>query len=184
MIPYEKENEGFKYLLTCIDVFSKYSWGIPIKNKKAEDVIEGFNIIFKQRIPNKLQTDLGKEFYNSKFAKLMKENNINHFSTNSPLKASVVERFNRTLKEKMWKVFSQNNNHEWISIIDDLIYNYNNSFHRSIKMTPIEASIGKNEEKVRFSLYSNVSKMKVAKFNIGDKDMNKITRQKYLKFVK
>jgi len=82
----------------------------------------------------------------------------------------LVERFNRTLKEKMWKYFSEIGNNKWIDIIDDLIYNYNNSYHTSIKMKPVEASKKKNEIQVRENLYGNmVIETKKPKFKIGDK---------------
>ena len=170
MIPYAMENNGYKYMLTCIDIFSKYAWAIALKNKKSDEVVRAFELIFKERKPSKIQTDLGKEFYNSKVQVLFNENNISHFSTNSQVKASVVERFNRTLKEKMWKYFSEIGNNKWIDIIDDLIYNYNNSYHTSIKMKPVEASKKKNEIQVRENLYGNmVIETKKPRFKIGDK---------------
>jgi transposase InsO family protein len=170
MQEFSKENEGLKYLLTIIDCFSKYAWAIPIKDKTADQTIEAFNNIFKQRKPLKLQTDKGKEFINKKFQELLKRNNIHWFSTNSDLKASIVERFNRTLKTKMWKYFTQIGTRKWIDIVDDLVYNYNNSYHRSIKMTPVEGSKKENESIVYKNLYreSKLSK-KSNKFKVGDK---------------
>jgi hypothetical protein len=93
------------------------------------------------------------------------------FSTDSEFKASIVERFNRTLKTKMWKYFTQVGNRKWIDIVDDLVYNYNNSFHRSIKMTPTEASNKKNESIVHKNLYGNETDVKSIKpkFKVGDR---------------
>jgi len=181
MIPYHKENDGYRYLLTVIDIFSKYAWGIPIKFKNADEVVKAFNKIFKERKPNKIQTDNGTEFYNQKVQNIFKDYNIDHFSTISDLKASIVERFNRTLKEKMWRVFSYYDNKKWINIIDDLLKNYNNSLHSSIKMTPAEASDPRNKEIVHKNLFpenhkyvetsdSEPEKLKnESKFDIGDK---------------
>ena len=170
MREFSNENNGYNYLLTVIDCFSKYAWAIPIRNKTADEILKAFDKIFKERIPLKLQTDKGKEFINNKFQKFLKSKNIIWFSTNSEFKASIVERFNRTLKTKMWKYFTQVGTRKWINIIDDLLYNYNNSFHRSIKMKPIEASIKKNESIVYKNLYGNESDIKnKTKFNIGDK---------------
>ena len=170
MIPFAKSNDGFKYLLTCIDVFSKYAFAIPMKNKTAEETVRVLEKIFKERKPQKLQTDKGKEFYNSKVQQLFNKYNIHHFSTNSNFKASVVERFNRTLKEKMWRYFSQVGNNRYIDIIDDLVFNYNNSYHNSIKMKPIVASEKQNENIVRNNLYGDAKiEMKKSKFKVGDK---------------
>jgi hypothetical protein len=170
MREFSDENKGFNYLLTVIDCLSKYAWAKPIKNKTAEEIINSFDKIFKERRPSKLQTDKGKEFINKKFQSFLKEHNITWFSTNSDLKASIVERFNRTLKSKMWKYFTQVGNKEWISIVDDLVYNYNNTYHTSIKMTPVEASKKENEVKVYKNLYGKEIKLnKVKKFKVGDK---------------
>ena len=170
MIPYAEENNNFKYLLTIIDCFSKYAWAIPIKNKTGEETVRGFEIVFKNRKPIKIQTDQGKEYYNSKLNNFFKQENINHFSSKSPLKAQICERFNRTLKEKMWKIFTENNNHKWIHILDDLLKNYNNSKHSSIKMTPNEASKPENKQIVYNNLYKNKTHDKnIPKFKIGDK---------------
>ena len=91
-------NKGYKFLLTCIDVFSKFAWVVPLKNKSGESLVNGFQIILDTgRSPEKLQTDKGTEFLNHNFQSLLKENSIHFFTTNSELKASVVERLNRTL---------------------------------------------------------------------------------------
>ena len=99
-----KYNKGMRYLLMVIDAFSKYAWVEPIKTKTGKAVTEAFEKILKcakGRKPLNLQTDDGKEFYNSTFAALMKQKNIHHFSTSGDTKASIVERFNRTFKERL-----------------------------------------------------------------------------------
>ena len=95
-------NKGFKFLLTCIDLFSKFAWVVPLKNKTGESLVNGFqSILDLGRSPEKPQTDKGTEFLNRNFQSFLKEKNIHSFTTNSELKASVVERFNRTLKTRM-----------------------------------------------------------------------------------
>ena len=90
-------NKGYKYLLTCIDIFSKYAWVVPLKTKQGQELVKAFQTILSSgRKPNKLQTDQGTEFLNRVFQKFLRENNIDFFTVNSGLKASVVERFNRT----------------------------------------------------------------------------------------
>jgi hypothetical protein len=170
MREFSKENDGYNYLLTVIDCFSKYAWGKPIRNKTAEEIIKSFDEIFKERKPLKLQTDKGKEFKNKKFQSFLKEHNVIWFSTDSEFKASIVERFNRTLKTKMWKYFTQVGNRKWIDIVDDLVYNYNHTYHTSIKMKPIEGSKKENETQVYKNLYAKEDKTKsVNKFKVGDK---------------
>ena len=97
-----KNNDGYKYLLTCIDVLSKYAWVVPLKNKAGKSIIDALETIFAERKPGKLQTDKGTEFINRPFQKYLNELNVRHFTTeNDDIKACLVERFNRTLKTKM-----------------------------------------------------------------------------------
>ena len=106
---YSSDNKNHCLLLTIIDTFSKYAWGIPIKNKIGAEVTAARQSVFNDgRIPKNLQTDDGKEFFNKSFQNLMNKYGVNHYSTYSVLKASIVERFNRTLKSMMWKEFSMN----------------------------------------------------------------------------
>ena len=94
-------NKGYKYLLTCIDVFSKYAWTVPLKTKTGQELVKAFQTILSSGSkPNKLQTDQGKEFVNEHFQKFLRDKNIHFFTTNSGLKASVFERYNRTLTIK------------------------------------------------------------------------------------
>ena len=173
----EYSDKQYKYILTCIDCFSKYCWGIPLRNKTNKEVIKGFEIIFKDckdyygKYPDKIQTDAGTEFIGSLTQKYLKEKEIEWFQTYNETKAQIVERFNRTLKNKMWKYFTETNSHKWVNIIDKLINNCRNSYHRSIKMTPIEARLPENEEKVYNNLYKNTDFVsnKKPKFKIGDK---------------
>lgn len=166
---YAKENENFKYLLTVIDTFSKFAWVIPLKNKTAQTVSDGLTGIFvaSKRIPKNLQTDMGTEFYNKNFKQLMKRKNINHYSTFSPLKASIVERFNRTLKEKMWKQFSLQGSYKWLNILKKLVKEYNNSKHRTIKLAPIEVTKS-NETSLLKRVYRNPKLKQKNRFRVGD----------------
>lgn len=108
MIPYARRGKkGYRYMLTIIDVFFKYAWAIPVKRKTAKDVTQAMAMVLRgHRLPKHLQTDQGKEFININFQKLLKRYGIKHYSTFSTLKASVVERFNHTLKDSMWREFS------------------------------------------------------------------------------
>jgi hypothetical protein len=136
------KNDGFRYLLTCIDIFSKHAWVVPLKNKGAIGVCEALEAIFEERTPEKFQTDEGKEFVNEKCKELFKRYDINHFHalSNSETKCAVVERFNRTLKTKMWKYLTYKNTYRYIDVLPDLVHSYNNTYHSAIKMKPSEVS--------------------------------------------
>ena len=162
--------KGYKFLLTCIDVFSKFALVVPLKNKSGETLVNGFQpILDLGRSPEKLQPDKGTEFLNRNFQSLLKENSIHFFSTNSELKASTVERFNRTLKTRMWKYFTVKNNRVYIDILQDIVHGYNNSYHRSIGRAPASVSL-LSVGQVRRKLYGKswTKPGRNFKFKLGD----------------
>lgn len=165
---YSNVNNGFRYLLTIIDTFSKYAWTIPIKSKTGYDVTNAMQSVLKGvRKPKNLQTDDGTDFFNKTFRTLMAKYKINHYSTYSSLKASIVERFNRTLKNKMWKAFSMNGNYEWVKIIMKILSDYNNCYHRTIKMKPIHVC-KENEKQLLSTVYNYKITGGSAKFCVGE----------------
>lgn len=165
---YSRQNKGYRYLLTVIDTFSKFAWIQPLKTKTSVDVVEAMNNILKcGRIPKNLQTDDGKEFFNKHFNDLMKAHKINHYSTFSVMKASIVERFNRTLKGMMWKDFSYNGSYHWLDKSKDLIKDYNKKYHRTIKMAPIKVNKS-NEKKLLTTVYSHLKIHPQSKYRVGD----------------
>ena len=166
MQAFSKFNRGIKYLLAVIDVFSKYGWLIPLKDKTGKSVALALKTIFKERKPEKMWVDKGKEFYNKDVKELIKL-----YSTENEEKSSVVERWIRTMKEKMWKYFTTNSTNVYINVLPDLVREYNNTRHSSIKMTPVEASEKKNEFKVWKTLYPNrLDILNInPKFSVGDK---------------
>lgn len=143
VIPFAHENKGYKYLLMVIDTFSKYAWISKLKNKSGEEVTKAMKKILEEnsnRCPVNIQSDLGKEFYNSKFQQLMKHYHINHYSTFTKLKASIVERFNRTFLNLLWRRFSLQGSHKWLPHFEDIVHTYNRTRHRTIKMRPIDVN--------------------------------------------
>ena len=166
MQAFSKFNRGVKYLLAVIDVFSKYGWLIPLKDKKGKYVASALKTIFKERKPEKMWVDKGKEFYNKDVKDL-----IELYPTENEEKSSVVERWIRTMKEKMWKYFSANSTNVYIDVLPDLVREYNNTRHSSIKMTPVKASKKENELRVWRNLYPEhleIHDIK-PKFSVGDK---------------
>ena len=138
-----------KYLLNVIDVFSKYAWSIPIKDKMGKSIIDAFKKVVKTsgRRPKKLWVDQGTEFYNRVFRGWLEQNDVEMYSIYNEGKAVVVERFNRTLIERMWRYFSANNTHRYYDILDTLISSYNAKYHRSIKMSPKDASLKRRRQR-------------------------------------
>jgi hypothetical protein len=180
MSAYSKQNKHIKYLLAVIDVFSKYGWMVPLKNKTGEAVAEAFELIFSQRKPTRIWLDKGKEFYNLKVKNLFKANEIEMYSTENEEKSCVVERWNRTMKERMFKYFTANDTTKYYNILDEMVDKYNNTYHSSIKMTPVEASQKGNENKVYRALYSDLEPIDYTKpkFSVGDRV--RITKKKTL----
>ena len=142
-----------------IDVFSKYGWIVPLKNKQGETVKEAFQSIFKD--DRKLQflwTDKGSEFYTKHVKNLLAENKITLYSTENKEKSSVVKRWNRTIKNKMWKQFTVQGITQYLDFLLKILKQYNNTKHTSIKMTPTEASNKNNEGIVFFLIYTVIWK--------------------------
>ena len=171
MQKFSRWNKGYRYLLMVLDVFSKYGWIVPLKDKKGETVADSLKTIFKEgRKPEYLWTDKGKEYYNKHVKELLDKNEITLYSTENEEKSSVCERWNRTIKTKMWKQFTVQGNTQYLDMLPKLVKQYNNTRHSSTKMTPTEASKKKNEGVVYFNLYGDmeISKQK-PKFKVGDK---------------
>jgi transposase InsO family protein len=174
------KNNQYRYILTAIDVFSKYAWAVPLKNKFGSSIRRGLMKIFKDRTPLNLQTDKGTEFTNKGVQDLLKRNGIHYFTShNSYIKCAVVERFNRTLKARMFRYFTKIGKRRYIEVLPKLIDAYNNSVHRSIKMRPVD--VGEhNEREVFFNLYGVRSRrdllkpLNKPKLKVGDQ-----VRQKY-----
>ena len=171
MQTFSKWNRGYKYLMMVIDVFSKYGWIIPLKDKKGESVTNAFKTIFnKGRKPQYLWVDKGKEFYNKHLKDLLEKYNTQIYSTENEEKFSVVERWNRTIKSEMWKQFTIQGNTQYLDMLPKILKQYNNTKHSSIKMTPTEASKKSNEGTVYFNLYGDMEQVtSKPKFKVGDK---------------
>ena len=143
--------KGFKFLLTIIDLFSRYAWVIPLKEKTGAVVRDAFAQVVKisNRKPGKLWVDEGKEFYNRTLKTWLNDNDIDMYSTHNEGKAVVVERFNRTMKSRMWRYFTANSTNVYVDVLPQLIRDYNNAKHRSIGMSPAQASRKENERFMR-----------------------------------
>ena len=167
---YVPENDrGYRYVLVTIDNFSKFVWTIPLKNKNAQTIKESFeNILLNsKRKPNLIESDRGKEFYNNIFQDFLNKNNIKLYSRNSSYGAVFAERFNRTIRDLLKKIVFEQGDAKWIDILSTITKQYNNKVQSSTKLTPIQASLKKNEGFVYKNLIDKRNKIK-PKFQIND----------------
>ena len=187
-----RKNKGIKYLLCAIDLYSKYAFVIPLKDKKGISIVNAFDKIIKQsnRKPNKIWVDQGGEFYNNVFEKWLSDNDINMFSTYNEGKSVVAERFIRTLKNKLFKHMTATCKNVYYDVLDDVVNKYNNTKHSTIKMKPID--VGHNNKRV----YIDEHNEKDSRFKVGGrvrisrykiyllKDILLIGAKKYLLLIK
>lgn len=167
-----EDNDGYNFILCVIDVFSKYAWAVPMKNKTGKAVVNAFKKIFSEtnRRPTKIYSDKGREFENRDFQAFLKEHDITFaHSNNAETKAAIVERWQRTIKTRMFKHFTAEEKYRYIDgLLDDIVSSYNNTFHRSIKMKPVEVTPDRVLE-VYKNLYGNLKpRSDKAKFKVGD----------------
>ena len=159
-----KFNKRFRFLLCVIDIFSKYAWVVPLKDKKGISIVNAFKQILTEsnRKQNKIWVDKGSEFCNISFKKWLQDNNIKMYSTHNEGKSVIAERFIRTLKNKIYKYMTSISKNIYINKLDDIVRKYHNTYHRSIKMKPIDV---KGNTYIDFKKESND---KDTKFKVGD----------------
>ena len=147
-------NKGFKYLLTCIDVLCQYAWVAPLTDKTGKNLKDALQVIFKSgRRPIRLQTDKGNEFTNRVFQQFLKEHDGHFFTTyNEETKASIIERFNRTLETRMWKYFTYRETLTYVDVLSEMVASYYHTVHRTIGIPPAEVTLA-NQTTVSKRLY-------------------------------
>lgn len=177
-------NDHYKYILVVIDVFSKYAMCEPVKNKTSQSIKHAFDIILSRsgRKPLFLWTDKGKEFTNAHFQEYLKGKGISHYTTeNDDIKASVAERFIRTLKERLYRYFTHTNSKRYLNKLQEFVTSYNNTTHTSIKMPPSRVTT-ETQEKVYHNLYPVREEARPKfLFSIGDKVRISTTRMLFRK---
>ena len=157
-----------KAIFIIIDNYSKYLWAIPLKNKYSQTITNEFSNILttSKRKPLKLESDRGSEFYNSIFQNFLKSKNIQHYSRFTDKGPSIAERVIRTVRNLLKKPVFEQGNANWLSELLSVIKTYNNTIHRSTKMTPIQASKKSNEKIVYSNLQDKRQKQK-PKYKLG-----------------
>ena len=164
-----KYNNKMKYLLTVIDSLSKYAFVVPLKDKSGHSIVKGFTGIFKTRQPRKLRTDKGKEFLNKTFQDFLKKRGIIFFTSNNETKSAIVERFNRTLQEKMWRYFTASSTQRYIDVLQNIVDGYNGTTHSTTGHAPNDVNV-MNAESIWRKMYDYRQKIKRRKpsFVVGD----------------
>ena len=179
-ISHPSKNNGFKYILMVIDNLSKYGWAEPLKNKTGAVVKKAIMAIMKhsKRKPKIFTTDAGKEFTTHSLKKYLKWRKIKHLIARDFAKASVVERWNRTIKEKIHKYLTHKNTKRFINILDDVVDGYNYTIHSRTKFKPID--VNKSNERLAYrNLFKNRTPIENQTFSIGDKVKVFLKRRKF-----
>ena len=151
---YVKENDGYKYLLVVIDVFSRYLWVKPLKDKSASNVISAFDDIFKssQRIPKRIRTDRGTEFTSAETKAFFRRKGIKQLFTSNELQANYAERVIKTLKSKLYRYLASVNKFRYIDVLQNMVKSYNNTWHTGIKSKPKDVN-KVNEKRLWWQMY-------------------------------
>ena len=167
MVKYSRMNKGYKYIFTNVDIFSKIAYAYPIKSKEIQEIKPCFKKIFIKNKPKSLWCDQESAFFSKNMLKFFEDNNVKIYYTYSNLKAVVIQRFNRSLCELMMKSFVKSNNTIWYNILPNLIKTYNNRYHHTIKMDPINVNKA-NEKHIKNNFYTYDKTNKIPKFKIND----------------
>lgn len=167
-----KENNNISYILVVIDIFTKYVWTRPVKNKNSitvRDALENIIASSSYGPPRNIHSDEGKEFTNVVCKSLYSKYGINFYQTYTAMKASIVERVIRTLKQKIFRLFTIQHNHKWLNILPKITSEYNNSKHSAINMKPIEVKDEKDVDKIKLFMFNQLRKTKKEnKLSVGD----------------
>ena len=187
LIDYADNNDGYKYLLVVIDIFSRFAWVQPLKDKTAVEIVKAFDkIISEGRLPKRLRTDAAKDFTSEKFQKYVKSKNIVHFTTHNEKQANYVERFIKTLKSKIYRYMVSNNSPRYIDVLQKIVQSYNKTWHSGIRSEPINVT-KENEKQLWWQMYwpkkpYDPNKKKIIikfKFNVGDRVRTTFVRHQF-----
>lgn len=140
MQKYSLENRGYRYLCVIIDCFTKFLWLKPLKNKTGKSLVKALALLLMMEKPKLIQGDQGTEFFNKNVARMLRAFGPKLYHTYSDKKATIVERVQRTLRMRFGRMFTENNNYNWIDHYEDITAAYNTSIHSSIKMKPADVT--------------------------------------------
>ena len=145
-----EDNRNYRYILVIIDHFSKFGWTVLSKNKNAQTIKDSFDIILinSKRKPSLIETDRGKEFHNNIFQNFIKNISNKVCYRSSSFGSVYAERFNRSISDLLKKPVFERGDGNWIDLLPTITKQNNNRKLSSRKLTPIQASLKKNEEYV------------------------------------
>ena len=187
LIYYADDNDGYKYLLVVIDIFSRYAWVQPLKDKSAVQIVNAFDkIISEGRIPKRLRTDAAKDFTSDRFQKYVKTKKIVHFVTHNLKQANYVERFIKTLKSKIFRYMIEKNTPRYIDVLQKIVQSYNHTWHSGIRSEPVNVNKD-NEKQLWWQMYwpkepydKNKKKHEIKfAFNVGDRVRTTFVRRPF-----
>ena len=164
-------NSNYKYILVCIDIFSRKAFAEPVKRKTGKQVGDALEQIFIKSnvVPKLLQVDHGAEFYNRHLQSILGKYGVKMFSVNSIKKAALVERLILSLKRRLFKWMSRNKTKRYLDVLPDIVHAYNHSVHRSINMRPVDVTL-ENERRLWYEQYADQFPLNaVFKFKVGHK---------------
>ena len=170
MVKFEKNNNGYKYFVVFIDIFTRYLYTVPLKSLQGEEMVEAMKSTFsKARAkPLNMRTDKGSEYKNRYVKKFLKDSGVNHIFTNFETKANYAERVIKTIKLKLFKYLTYKESENWVSELEKFTKGYNKSFHRSLKMSPLEA-LDADSYKVWQNLYQPIHGIDYNNYKKGKK---------------
>lgn len=188
---YVRANDEYKFLLVVIDIFSRYLWVRPLKDKTALNVIAAFDDIFRKsgRLPRRIRSDRGSEFTAAETQNYFRRKGINQIFTANEMQANYAERVIKTLKSKINKYMVNVNSKRYIDVLQDLVKAYNNTWHYGIKLEPKNVT-RENERRLWWQMYwpgetFNEEKLRLNKkrnlfkFEIGDFVRLSLRKQKF-----
>ena len=175
--------DKYKYLLKVIDIFSRYAWSVPLKDKTGSSITSALKSLFENRKPITIQSDKGTKFVNATVQQYLKRQEVRFRKTHNPdINGAVIERFNKSLKTRMYKYFTKNNTYRYLDVINKLLTGYSNSVHSTIGMPPSKVNPSKFYIvwKRMNSLWIKIPQGSI-KYKVGD--LVRITKEK-VKFEK
>ena len=176
-VQYADKNDGYKYILFCIDVFSRFEWAAPLKTKKPGELIRAFKHLMEKGLKaSHIRTDKASEIKSKQTQAFFKSRKITHFVTQNETKANFAERVIKSIKKRIARYMSFQQTHRWIDILDDVVHSYNHSYHRSIQMAPADVTAKdvnrlwklQYEPKNRIKKEHRIRRNHVFKFKVGD----------------
>ncbi|KAK7583983.1 hypothetical protein V9T40_002023 [Parthenolecanium corni] len=168
---FKKENSGYTFVLLVIDIFTKYVWLRPLKDKTGLEVAKALRDVINScpfGAPKNLQSDEGKEFLNKDCREIYRKENINFYHVFTHLKAAIAERAIRTIKNKLYRYFTGKGSYKWINILQNVADEYNTHVHKTTGMAPVMVKTLEDERKIFHDLKIPKWSVKPPKFKVGD----------------